>query len=158
MKVAIGADHAGYQAKEDLKVLLRALGHQAEDVGTSSEISCDYPDYAEKVARKVAGGEADRGVLVCGTGIGMVIAANKVPGVLAAVVTDEKTADLSRRHNNSNVFCAGARVLPVVKIAEALKVWLQTPFEEGRHVKRIQKIHGISSQSRVHSPESGPLG
>ena len=144
MKVAIGADHAGYQAKEELKVLLRALGHQAEDVGTSSEVSCDYPDFAEKVARKVAGGEADRGVLVCGTGIGMAIAANKVPGVLAAVVTDEKTADLSRRHNNSNVFCAGARVLPVVKIAEALKVWLQTPFEEGRHVKRIQKIHEIA--------------
>lgn len=146
MKVAIGADHAGYQAKEELKVLLRALGHQAEDVGTSSEVSCDYPDYAEKVARKVAGGEADRGVLVCGTGIGMAIAANKVPGVLAAVVTDEKTADLSRRHNNSNVFCAGARILPVVKIAEALKVWLQTPFEEGRHVKRIEKIHGLEKR------------
>ena len=145
MKVAIGSDHAGYQAKEELKVLLRALGHQAEDVGTSSEVSVDYPDYAEKVAKKVAAGEADRGVLVCGTGIGMSIAANKVPGVLAAVVTDEKTAELSRRHNNANVFCAGARVLPVVKIAEALKVWLQTPFEEGRHVKRIEKIRTLEN-------------
>jgi ribose 5-phosphate isomerase B len=143
MKVAIGSDHAGFQAKEELKVLLRALGHQAEDVGTTGEVSVDYPDYAEKVAKKVAAGEADRGVLVCGTGIGMSIAANKVPGVLAAVVTDEKTAELSRRHNNANVFCAGARILPVVKIAEALKVWLQTPFEEGRHQKRIDKIRGL---------------
>ena len=143
MKVAIGADHAGFAAKEELKILLRALGHPAEDVGTFSEASCVYPDFAERAARKVASGECERGVLICGTGIGMAIAANKVPGIRAAVVTDERTAELSRRHNDANVFCAGARVLPVVKIAEALKVWLQTPFEGGRHVQRVEKIRGM---------------
>ena len=145
MKVAIGSDHAGFQAKEELKILLRALGHQAEDVGTTGEASVDYPDFAETVAKKVAGGEADRGVLVCGTGIGMSIAANKIPGVRAAVETADKTAVLSRRHNDANVFCAGARITPVVKIAEALKIWLQTPFEEGRHVKRIEKIRNLEN-------------
>ncbi len=92
------------------------------------------------MARAVASGGAERGVLVCGTGIGMSIAANKIAGIRAAVVTDEKTAELSRRHNDANIFCAGARVLPVLKIAEALKVWLQTPFEGGRHQKRIEMI------------------
>lgn len=148
MKVAIGADHAGFAAKEELKVLIRALGHGVEDVGASSEASCDYPDFAEKVARKVAGGECERGVLICGTGIGMAMAANKVPGIRAAVVSDEKTAELSRRHNDANVFCAGARVLPVVKIAEALKVWLQSPFEGGRHVRRVEKIAAMEDAGR----------
>jgi ribose 5-phosphate isomerase B len=103
----------------------------------------DYPDFAEKVARAVASGEADKGVLICGTGIGMSIAANKVEGVRAAVVSDEKTAALSRQHNDANVFCAGSRILPVVKIAESLKVWLQTPFEGGRHQNRVAKIAAI---------------
>jgi ribose 5-phosphate isomerase B len=143
MRIAIGSDHAGFAAKEELKVVLRALGHAPEDVGTSGEASCDYPDFAALVARKVAGGDCERGVLVCGTGIGMSIAANKVAGIRAAVVCDEKTAELSRRHNDANVFCAGARVMPVVKIAEALKVWLQTPFEGGRHVRRVEKIRDL---------------
>ncbi len=143
MKIAIGADHAGFAAKEEIKTVIKALGHSAIDVGTSSEVSVDYPDYAEKVARMVAGGEADRGVLICGTGIGMSITANKVPGIRAAVVTDEKTAELSRRHNDANIFCAGARILPVVKIAESLKAWLQTPFEAGRHSTRLAKIAAL---------------
>ena len=140
MKIAIGSDHAGFAYKRELETVLRALGHTVEDKGTTSEASTDYPDYAEKVAHAVAGGEADRGVLICGTGIGMSIAANKVNGIRAAVVTDENTAELSRRHNDSNVFCAGARVTPVVKVAEALKIWLATPFEGGRHQRRIDKI------------------
>ena len=143
MKVAIGVDHAGFPYKKEIETALRAFGATVVDLGTSSDASCDYPDFAEKVARAVASGEAERGVLICGTGIGMAIAANKVPGIRAAVVTDEKTAELSRRHNDANVFCAGARVLPVLKIAEALKVWLQAPFEGGRHQKRIEKIEQI---------------
>ena len=140
MKVALGVDHAGFVYKKELETVLRALGHAVLDLGTSSEASCDYPDFAEKVARAVASGQADRGVLVCGTGIGMSIAANKIAGIRAAVVTDDQTAELSRRHNDANIFCAGARILPVVKIAEALKVWLQTGFEGGRHQARIEKI------------------
>jgi ribose 5-phosphate isomerase B len=143
MKIAIGADHAGFAAKEEIKTVIKALGHAVIDEGTSSETSVDYPDFAEKVARAVASGEAERGVLICGTGIGMSIAANKVHGIRAAVVSDEKTAALSRQHNDANVFCAGSRILPVVKIAESLKVWLQTPFEGGRHVNRVNKIGGI---------------
>jgi ribose 5-phosphate isomerase B len=143
MKVAIGADHAGFAAKEELKALVRALGHVVADKGTSSDASVDYPDFAADVARAVAKGEADRGVLICGTGIGMCIAANKVPGVRAALVSDEKTAELSRQHNDANVFCAGARVLPLPRMAEILKVWLATPFEGGRHQKRIDKISGL---------------
>ena len=143
MKIAIGADHAGFAAKEEIKTVIKALGHTVVDEGTTGETSVDYPDFAEKVARAVASGEAERGVLICGTGIGMSIAANKVPGIRAAVVSDEKTAALSRQHNDANVFCAGSRVTPVVKIAESLKVFLQTPFEGGRHANRVNKITGI---------------
>ena len=146
MKIAIGADHAGFAAKEEIKTVIKALGHTPADLGTSSEASVDYPDFAEKVARAVASGEADRGVLICGTGIGMSIAANKVEGIRAAVVSDEKTAALSRQHNDANVFCAGSRITPVVKIAECLKIWLQTPFEGGRHVNRVTKIGAIEKR------------
>jgi len=146
MKIAIGADHAGFLAKEELKGVIKAFGHQVLDLGTTSEASVDYPDYAEKVARAVVGKEADLGVLVCGTGIGMSIAANKIDGVRAAVVTDEKTAELSRKHNDANIFCAGARNTPVVRIAEALKVWLQTPFEAGRHLNRVGKIAALEKK------------
>jgi len=145
MKIAIGADHAGFAAKEEIKSVIKALGHQIVDAGPASDASVDYPDFAEKVARAVVNQEAYRGVLICGTGIGMSIAANKVRGIRAAVITDEKTADLSRRHNDANVFCAGARITPVVKIAESLKVWLQTPFEGGRHQNRVGKISAIES-------------
>ena len=140
MKIALGADHAGFMAKEEIKSLLKAMGHEVVDVGTTSDLPCDYPDFAGEAARKVASGECERAVLICGTGIGMSIAANKFAGVRAAVVTDEKTAEISRSHNDANVFCAGARLVPVVKIAESLKVWLQTPFQGGRHAKRLEKI------------------
>lgn len=147
MKIAIGADHAGFAAKEEIKAVIKALGHTVLDQGTTSDASVDYPDYAEKVARAVVGGEADRGVLICGTGIGMAIAANKVDGIRAAVITDEKTATLSRQHNDANVFAAGARITPVVKIAESLKVWLQTPFEGGRHQGRVGKISALEKKA-----------
>ena len=126
MKIAIGADHAGFAAKEEIKTVIKALGHTVVDQGTTGETSVDYPDFAEKVARAVASGEVDRGVLLC-----------------AAVIGDEKTAALSRQHNDANVFCAGSRITPVVKIAESLKVWLQTPFEGGRHQNRVGKISAI---------------
>ncbi len=140
MNVALGVDHAGFAVKKEIETVLRALGHAVLDMGTSSDASCDYPDVAEKVARAVTSGQADRGVLICGTGIGMSIAANKVGGIRAALVTDEKTAELSRAHNDANVFCAGARTQPLLKIAEALKIWLATPWEGGRHQRRIEKI------------------
>jgi ribose 5-phosphate isomerase B len=140
MKVAIGSDHAGFSAKEELKTVIKALGHTPVDKGTASEVSTDYPDYAALVAQSVVSGECEKGVLVCGTGIGMSIAANRVPGIRAAVVCSEQAAELSRRHNDANVFCAGARLTPVSRIAEMLKVWLATPFDGGRHQKRIDKL------------------
>jgi ribose 5-phosphate isomerase B len=152
MKIAIAADHAGYAAKEEIKAVIKSMGHEVLDQGTNSDASVDYPDYAEKVARAVVGGKADRGVLICGTGIGMSIAANKVDGIRAALITDEKTADLSRRHNDANVFCAGSRITSVVKIAECLKVWLQTEFEGGRHVVRVGKIAGLEKQATGAGP------
>ncbi|MBI2900022.1 MAG: ribose 5-phosphate isomerase B [Planctomycetes bacterium] len=143
MKIAVGADHAGFRIKDELKKRLAALGHSVEDAGTDSEQSVDYPDFAERVGRAIAEGRADRGVLVCGTGIGMSIAANKIAGVRAAVVTDPLTAEMSRRHNDANVFCAGARVLAPEKIAELLDLWLKTPFEGGRHERRVEKIRRL---------------
>ncbi len=145
MKIAIGADHAGFAAKEEIKAVIKALGHQVADAGTMGDASVDYPDFAEKVARAVASGEADRGVLICGTGIGMSIAANKVHSIRAAVIADERTAELSRKHNDANVFCAGARMTPLPRIAESLKVWLETPFEGGRHQNRVNKISALEA-------------
>jgi len=146
MKIAIGADHAGFAAKEEIKTVIKALGHTVLDQGTLGETSVDYPDFAEKVSRAVVSGEADKGVLICGTGIGMSIAANKVEGIRAALIGDEKTAALSRQHNDANIFCAGSRITPVVKIAESLKVWLETPFEGGRHQNRVAKITAIEKK------------
>jgi ribose 5-phosphate isomerase B len=140
MNVAIGSDHAGFAAKEELKAVIKALGHAPVDKGTASELSVDYPDYAQEVAKSILSGECERGVLICGTGIGMSIAANRHPGIRAAVVCSEQAAELSRRHNDANVFCAGARLTPVSRIAEMLKVWLATPFEGGRHQRRVDKM------------------
>lgn len=140
MKIAVGADHAGFEAKEELKKMLETLGHVVMDVGTHSKDSCDYPDYARRVAEAVANRQVDRGVLVCGTGIGMSMTANKVRGVRASLITDPFTSEMSRRHNDANVFCAGARVLDVKKMKSLLKLWLKTPFEGGRHKRRVAKI------------------
>jgi ribose 5-phosphate isomerase B len=140
MKIVIGSDHAGFKVKERLKKLLQEWGHQVIDMGTGGEESCDYPDFAEKVARAVASGQGERGVLLCGTGIGMAMTANRIPGALAATVHDRVTAEMSRKHNNANIFCAGAWVLPAGEIESNLRVWLETPFEGGRHERRVGKI------------------
>lgn len=140
MKIALGSDHAGYKAKEALKQALAAANHVVEDVGTRSEDSVDYPDFAIAVARLVADRKADRGVILCGTGIGSCIAANKVHGVRAALVHDGFTAEMSRRHNDANVLCLGARVLADERIKDVTRLWLDTPFDGGRHERRIGKI------------------
>lgn len=144
--IALGADHAGFKVKEELKAMLRQKGLQVLDVGTTSEESTDYPDYAVKVAQAVSSGKARQGVLVCGTGIGMCMAANKVRGIRAALVTDELTAEMSRKHNDANVFCAGARVLSGEKIRQLLEAWLSTPFEGGRHERRVKKINDLDAR------------
>ena len=146
MRIAIGSDHAGFAVKERLKRELKRLGHRVTDMGTDGEASTDYPDYAEKVGRAVVSGKASRGVLICGSGIGMAIAANKVRGVRAATITDRLSAVLSRNHNDADVFSAGARLLTPAKIAAALRVWLKTPFGGGRHVRRVRKISAIEKK------------
>src|SRR5829696_693864 len=145
MKVAIAADHAGYQLKDSLKKFLDEMGVAYEDFGTSNAQSVDYPDFAKAVAEGVAGGRFDRGILVCGTGVGMAIAANKVPGVRSAPIVDTDTARLSREHNDLNVLTLGARLLPESRAREIVKTFLQTPFEGGRHLARVQKIHAIEA-------------
>src|SRR5437763_17131449 len=140
MKIAIGADHAGYEDKELVKKTLDDLGIQYEDFGTVSTDSVDYPDYAKKVGEAVAHGEVDQGLLVCGSGTGMAIAANKVPGVRAAVAWSEEIARLSRQHNNANVLSLPARFVPEDEINNIVKAWLSADFEGGRHERRVEKI------------------
>ena len=139
MKIAIGADHAGVQLKQRLRTLLEGAGHEVTDCGTQGEESVDYPDYAQAVAHRVGAGRAERGVLVCGTGIGMCIAANKVPGVRAAKCNDPYEARMSRAHNDANILCLGARVIDPSVADEVVKVFLETPFEAGRHARRVDK-------------------
>jgi ribose 5-phosphate isomerase B len=140
MKIAIGADHAGYQLKDSLKKQLDELGVAYEDFGTSTAQSVDYPDFARAVAEGVAAGKFDRGLLVCGTGVGMAIAANKIAGVRAASIVDTDTARLAREHNDLNVLTLGARILPESRARDIVKIFLQTPFEGGRHATRVGKI------------------
>lgn len=140
MKVVIGSDHAGYELKEQIKAVLVEKGCTIIDVGTNSPASVDYPDFGIKAATLVARGEADRGVLVCGTGIGMSIIANKVKGVRASLIYDLYTAIQSRKHLDANILVLGGRVTGRDLAAEITRAWLDTPFEGGRHQKRIQKI------------------
>ncbi len=140
MKIALGADHAGVEAKDRLASRLAEAGHEVEDCGTHGGESVDYPDYALAVARRVAAGTAERGILVCGTGIGMCIAANKVPGVRAAKCNDPAEAELCRQHNDANVLCLGARVLDPTVLDELARTFLETPFEGGRHERRVAKM------------------
>jgi len=146
MKVAIAADHGGYSLKEEIRELLNELGHEVYDFGTNSLESVDYPDYALPVAEGVADGHFDRGILICGTGLGMSIAANKVPGVRAVVVHDTFSAKATRQHNDSNVLAIGGRVIGAGLAQEIVTVWLQTDFEGGRHSNRIQKISEIENK------------
>ena len=143
MKIALASDHAGFSEKERLKSLLTDLGLEVSDLGTESEASVDYPDYARKVAEEVAGGRADQGVLVCGSGIGMAITANKVPGVRAAVAWSEETARLARQHNDANVLAIGARTTPPGDIPKIVRAWFSSAFEGGRHADRVRKIEKL---------------
>ena len=140
MRVAIGADHAGFLLKEHLKDTLRRLGHAVDDHGTNSEESVDYPPICLAVAREVVEGRADRGIVLGGSGQGEQIAANKVPGIRAALCNDLYTARLSREHNDANVLSMGGRIVAFRLADEILKLWLETPFEGGRHQRRLDQI------------------
>jgi ribose 5-phosphate isomerase B len=142
MRIAVGADHRGLESKSWLIPILKSLQHEPIDLGTHTPESCDYPDYAAAVARLVASGAAERGILVCGTGIGMAIAANKIPGVRAGVCWSEPVAELSRRHNDLNVLCLPAEMAPQTKEA-IVRRWLATEFEGGRHARRVEKIRAL---------------
>jgi ribose 5-phosphate isomerase B len=146
-KIAIGADHAGFHAKEAVKKFLAAQGYEVEDVGTASEESVDYPDFAKQVAERVAGGRAQLGILACGTGIGMAITANKVPGVRAAVAHDIMTAHLAREHNDANVLTFGGRLLPDDQIIAIVREFLNTSFGGGRHQRRVDKIAAMDKKN-----------
>ena len=143
MHVALGSDHAGFDLKERLKPCLAELRVSVEDCGCPSPDSVDYPDIAGIVARKVAGGTADYGILVCGTGLGMAMAANKIAGIRAAPVCSEEVAALARGHNDANVLTLGARTTPVERATAIVRVFLETPFDGGRHQRRIDKIAAL---------------
>jgi ribose 5-phosphate isomerase B len=145
MRISVGNDHRGVEVKQELLRLLQKLGHEVVDDGANTSESCDYPDVAGVVAGKVAAGEADRGILICGTGIGMAIAANKTPGIRASTVDDEVTAEISRRHNDLNVLCLSADLLGKKNIDNLVEVWLTTPFDGGRHARRVEKIHQLEA-------------
>jgi ribose 5-phosphate isomerase B len=140
MRVAIGSDHRGFDMKRRLVNLLEQKGHEVVDLGCHRKENCDYPDQAFLVAVAVAEGKADRGILICGTGIGMCIAANKVVGVRAALCHDAITAEMSRRHNNANVLCLSADLLGEELVEHLVSIWLETEFEQGRHARRVEKI------------------
>ena len=146
MRISIGCDHRGKNMKSQLVEFLRGRGHEVDDCGMYDEDSAacsDYPDIAETVSRKVSEGTADRGVLICGTGIGMQIVANKFPGVRAAVCPDELTAEIARRHNNLNVLCLSGDMVGERALEGILIAWLDIPFENGRHQRRLDKIAEI---------------
>jgi ribose 5-phosphate isomerase B len=143
MRIALASDHAGYAEKERLKTVLTDLGIEFDDLGTASDASVDYPDYARKVAEQVAQGQVEQGLLVCGSGTGMAITANKVPGVRAAVAWSEETARLARQHNDANVLAIGARTTPPADIPNIVRAWFSTDFEGGRHADRVAKISEV---------------
>ncbi len=140
MKIIIGSDHAGYPMKEKVTVHLRELGLQVEDIGTYSEEAVDYTDFGKKVARKVSDGTFDRGILICGTGLGMSMVANRFRGVRAALANDLFSAIMSRRHNDSNIMVMGGRLIGDTLAFQLVDTWLETPFEGGRHQRRLEKM------------------
>ncbi len=147
MKIALGSDHAGFELKEDLRAYLAELKIEALDLGTYSEDPADYPDVAVKVAKKVARGEVERGLLICGTGIGMSIVANRFAGVRAALCHDLFTARVSREHNNANILALGGRLIGKGLAREILKVWLESEFQGGRHERRVNKIAALEGKT-----------
>ncbi len=156
MRVAVGSDHAGFDLKEILRAELAALGHDVADHGTyEPSASVDYPDFGAAVGRAVADGQADLGVCICGTGNGIAMAANKVPGVRAAVIHDVTTAALARRHNHANVVCVGARITGATVATESLAAFLAAQEEHGRHDNRIAKLTALDRELVHHSPAEG---
>lgn len=147
MKIAIGSDHGGFFYKEKIKEYLKSKKYEIIDKGTYSPESVDYPYFGEEVAKSVASGEADKGIIICGTGIGMSIAANKVPGVRAALCTNEFMARMARSHNDANVLALGQRVIGLDHALAVIDVFLETEFEGGRHERRVKLIHEIEKGS-----------
>jgi ribose 5-phosphate isomerase B len=146
MKVALASDHRGFEFKNMITTFLSNLGHEIVDYGTSNSTeSVDYTDYGLKAARSVSRGESERAILICGTGLGMSLVANKVKGVRATVCHDLYTVEMSRRHNDSNVLCLGADVVDQKLLEKKIKLWIETPFEGGRHARRVGKIMDIES-------------
>jgi ribose 5-phosphate isomerase B len=150
MRIAVGSDHRGVELRAKLIGFLQELGQEVIDLGSHDSQEVDYPDVAALVARKVANNEVDRGILVCGTGVGMCIAANKIPGVRAAPCHDDITAEISRRHNDLNVLCLSGDLLGEKLADRLVEIWLKTPFEGGRHARRNQKI--IAMERRNSKP------
>lgn len=144
MKIAIASDHAGFEYKEKLKELLKELGHDFVDFGAFSADSTDYPDFAYPAAQAVVNGECERGIFICGTGVGVSIVANKVKGIRAANCCSVEEARLSRQHNDANVLTLGARLITWDSAKEIVKVWLETEFEGGGHARRVEKIHKLT--------------
>lgn len=140
MRIAVGSDHRGAAMRAKIAEMLANLGHEVADVGSFEDEPVDYPDVAAAVARRVSCGEVDRGILICGTGLGMSIVANKFPGVRAAPCHDDLTAELSRRHNDLNVLCLSGDMLGDRLVDRLVEIWLNTPFEGGRHARRVEKI------------------
>ena len=149
MKIAIGSDHAGFKLKESVKEFLKSLDVETEDFGTHSEESVDYPDFAIPVAEAVAKMEFDFGILICGTGIGMSITANKVKGIKAALCNDLFTAHYSKEHNNANILCMGGRIVGEGLANEIVKTWVASKFQGGRHERRVKKIEEY--ETKTHS-------
>jgi len=158
MKIAVGSDHRGFEVKERLVVLLHHLQHDVLDMGPASRDAVDYPDYAIAVAEAIRTGKAERGILICATGIGVCIAANKVRGVRAAPCHDTITAEMSRRHNDANVLCLSADLLGADLIDQMVRIWLETPFESGRHARRVDKIKCYEQEHQGETPPSGGAG
>jgi ribose 5-phosphate isomerase B len=146
MQIGLACDHAGFELKEELKAFLKSLGLKAIDMGTFNEDSVDYPDFGILVAEKVSRGELEKGVLICGTGIGMAMVANKFPRIRAAVANDLYSSRCSREHNDANVLIIGGRIVGRELAKEIVKVWLETPFAGGRHKTRIEKIEALEKE------------
>jgi ribose 5-phosphate isomerase B len=158
MRVAIGCDHRGVQLKSRLVPMLQQAGHDVLDEGTFNSESVDYPDIACAVARRVSRGDVDRGILICGTGIGMAITANKLPKVRAATCHDEFEAEMCRRHNDVNVLCLSSHLVGERSVDNLVKIWLSTAFEGGRHARRVEKINTLDSAKLCDPPGGQAAG
>ena len=147
MKIGLACDHGGFELKEEIKAFLKSINQDPIDLGTFSETPVDYPDYGLLVAEKVSQGELERGILICGTGIGMTIVANKFRGVRAALANDLYTSRFSREHTDANVLVLGGRIVGKALAKEIVRLWLTTPFEGGRHKRRLEKIEAIGKKN-----------